>query len=198
MRSAQQQPHAARVPAWRPAGAGLPVGRPHSAAIREALGGLPEACSATHPCGHACGGVRGKSLCTPCLAPACASPAFPACRAPLTHPALEPQLAAPRALQAALHAKALLRLGYEEADQAPELRDPLSVFFRQPLPYALHRFAYYLCAQPYYGGEAASGVAGRAHDPADLVCPPASRPRPTRTAPSTAATLWPSGAGGGE
>ena len=49
----------------------------------------------------------------------------------------------------------------------------MSAFFRKPLAYALHRFAYYLCAgcaQPYYGGEAACGVAPARFDPAELVC----------------------------
>ena len=49
----------------------------------------------------------------------------------------------------------------------------LPAFFKQPLAYALHRFAYYQCARcalPYYGGEAACGAAPGAFNPADLVC----------------------------
>ena len=33
---------------------------------------LAEACTRTHACGHACGGVRGETTCLPCLRCGCA------------------------------------------------------------------------------------------------------------------------------
>lgn len=100
----------------------------------------------------------------------------PMCKTRMAHMALRDVLEPLKALEDVVHRKALMRLNYENLDKAPELRDEKSRWYKNPLAYAMYRFAYYMCfkcGSPYYGGEArcgAAGAAAAAFKPEELVC----------------------------
>lgn len=98
----------------------------------------------------------------------------PLCRRRIAHPALRALLEPLTKLEEVVRKKALMRLSYENLDKSPEVSSPDGAYYRDPLGYALHRFAYYLCAKcgvPYYGGEARCGdAADMRFNPDDLVC----------------------------
>ena len=55
-----------------------------------------------------------------------------------------------------LRRRALVRLQYEKLDSHADITAPSGAHYNDPVGFALHRFAYYLCFKcnlPYYGGE---------------------------------------------
>merc|ERR1712146_151136 len=72
--------------------------------------------------------------------------------------------------------KARMGLQYMGLEGHAAVTDPSSDWYRRPVDYALHRFAYYRChkcGDAYYGGEAQceAGMAGKEVDESELVCP---------------------------
>ncbi len=102
----------------------------------------------------------------------------PLCKKPLSAPALAPALAPHLELKKAVMTRAEQRLALEGGHKdAAELK-PGGRYERQPVQYALHKFAYYLCfqcRQPYFGGhrscEVAAGEGEAAqYEASEMVC----------------------------
>lgn len=87
----------------------------------------------------------------------------PLCKRPVSHWALERELAPVRALRDDVAARALKRLAYESMDKDAQLTDPGSRYYRKPQEYAMDALSYYECYEckaPYFGGRRACGDAG--------------------------------------
>eukprot|EP01105_Mastigella_eilhardi_P011025 TRINITY_DN253_c1_g1_i2.p1 TRINITY_DN253_c1_g1~~TRINITY_DN253_c1_g1_i2.p1 ORF type:complete len:811 (+),score=195.14 TRINITY_DN253_c1_g1_i2:140-2572(+) len=96
----------------------------------------------------------------------------PLCKKCITHPTLKPLLAPLEALRGELEAKAAQRLVFEGLNNAPELKDPTSPFFKKPTEFAVHRFSYFMCHKcqhPYFAGLKQCGEE-REFNPEDLIC----------------------------
>lgn len=101
----------------------------------------------------------------------------PLCKQQISHPALTSHLKPFLELQADVKKKALDRFEHMKVKDAPELTDPNSAYFKQPLKYAMARFCYYQCFKcnkPYFGGlkecNAEQRVASKDDKRDELIC----------------------------
>ena len=98
----------------------------------------------------------------------------PICKAELSHPAIA-GVAVILSMKAEIQRKAEMRLKFENKDKDPEVVDPNSKWFSNPVGFAMDKYNYYQChscEKPYFGGERQCGVAaGDSFDPAELICP---------------------------
>lgn len=104
----------------------------------------------------------------------------PICKANISiHPALADLLQPCLDLYNTLVQKALTRLQYDGLSEAAEFQDPANRYFKDPVGFALNRYAYYLCyrcGRPYFGGESRCNIemlmdgASDDFDPSELVC----------------------------
>jgi len=118
----------------------------------------------------------------------------PSCGKLMEHPALAEAMAESLALRESVRGKARMRLQYMGLDGHKAVTDPASPWFRRPVDYALHRFAYYRCHKckdPYYGGEAncEAGMEAREVDETELVCPKC-QPFSAETCTKHGLTTW--------
>jgi len=70
--------------------------------------------------------------------------------------------------------KSLMRLKFENLEKHHDIISKGSHFYNDPLGFALHKFAYYLCykcQKPYYGGDYQCAAAAAVEfDPSELLC----------------------------
>eukprot|EP00475_Leptophrys_vorax_P038285 TRINITY_DN6722_c0_g3_i1.p1 TRINITY_DN6722_c0_g3~~TRINITY_DN6722_c0_g3_i1.p1 ORF type:complete len:948 (+),score=190.30 TRINITY_DN6722_c0_g3_i1:135-2978(+) len=98
----------------------------------------------------------------------------PLCKTAMSHPALKDLTDPIDVLYREVADKALVRLKYEHLEEHPDITVKGGNFFGDPLGFAMHKFAYYLCfkcGKPYYGGDYECAAAGAADfDPSELLC----------------------------
>ncbi len=96
------------------------------------------------------------------------------CRKSVVHPMLADVTDPIEKLRDDVEKKALLRLKYEGLDKHPEITSKGSRWFNDPMGFAMHKFAYYMCfkcQRPYYGGNyECAAAADHGFDPSELLC----------------------------
>lgn len=101
----------------------------------------------------------------------------PLCKVVMEHSSLEAQLAPLLQLRDDIRGKAQQRLAVEGMSNDPQVVDPNSPYYKQPVEYAMAKFAYYPCFKcnlPYFGGqrrcEEANQENAETFDASHLVC----------------------------
>lgn len=101
----------------------------------------------------------------------------PVCKEPMNHPLVEPLLVPIEAIRDEIKRKAAVRIEYDGLKNDPMITNPESPFHKNPLAYAMEKYAYYMCfkcAKPYYGGDVRCDPGGAGgdeqHDPKTLIC----------------------------
>lgn len=99
----------------------------------------------------------------------------PLCKQKIVHPTLDKLIEPYDKLQKEIENKAMHRLKLMRLQDAREITDPSSRYFKNPVAYAMARFCYYecyMCKKPYFGGlkDCNAELRVGTYEPKDLIC----------------------------